>query len=561
MAFNWKAFAGAFMEDQAKQINARVAKADEYEEEMREQFERSKLNYAKRRTFVNKAMSQVANLRSLGATDRMIKAAVANGPETLFTFAEKLTKEAEKSRVNRFTESEIDVLVDMPESFTADDYTLDEFIERSYGLTKPSIGSTARPERGLFSKAFGIDLKSEVRAKADAEAAYDGYSMLDLNELAKQDVYTSLVPNTSFRITPSIAYRSTDVQDKFYRAVAAATKQVTDSAAYKDLYKEEDKEARKEMLQKRLAQVVNSYATDYKHKFLNDPAFDLESMIGKEALTGIRASTTGTEQEFANETKKAMALDGYGEVKGGAYTFELGENNDPIAGTRNGQPIPSHLLEDAYQGAISDGSIKAPSYSGIPSGDIRSAVDDTLSALGVPESKLSSDSGLPEQVEPRPKTITFKDLTSGRTDEFPGGAQDVISEAAGRLFFPNVREGLTGNPDAPLRFSTPEAWDEQYGDTHDPITGKLLSRTGVKTFNTLEEANENLDIAVPGTRVNISGKDHYVVAKEGELGYTSADLTEYNNESEMDAAFDSLPIGAIFTDDDGDRRVKTKERK
>lgn len=559
MAFNWKAFAAAFMEDQAKQINARVAKADEYEEEMREQFERSKLNYAKRRTFVNKAMSQVANLRRLGATDRMIKAAVANGPETLFTFAEKLTKEAEKSRVDRFTESEIDVLVDMPESFTADEYTLDEFIERSYGLTKPSIGSTARPKRGLFSKAFGIDLKSEVRAQADAEAAYDGYSMLDLNELAKQDVYTSLVPNTSFRITPSIAYRSTDVQDKFNRSISAATKQVTDSTAYKDLFNEP--EAQKEMLQKRLAQVVNSYATDYKDKFLNDPAYDLESLIGKKALTAIRASTTGTDQEFADEVKKSIPLDGYGEVKGGAYTFELGDNNEPIAGTRNGQPIPSHLLDDVYQGAISDGSIKAPSYGGIPSGDIRSAVDETLSALGVPESKLSSDSGLPEQVEPRPKTITFKDLTAGRTDEFPGGAQDVISEAAGRLFMPNVREGLLGGPDAPLRFPTPEAWDEQYGDTHDPITGKLLSRTGVKTFDTLEEANENLDIAVPGTRVNISGKDHYVVAKEGELGYTSADLTEYNNESEMDAAFDALPIGAIFTDDDGDRRVKTKERK
>ena len=81
---NWKAFAAGFMSDQARQINERVARAQEYEDKQREEIERSKATFQKRLGIVNNTlMPTVSNLKRLGATDMQIKAAVANGPETI----------------------------------------------------------------------------------------------------------------------------------------------------------------------------------------------------------------------------------------------------------------------------------------------------------------------------------------------------------------------------------------------------------------------------------------------------------------------------------------------
>jgi len=131
------------MTDQARQINERVARAQEYEDEQRDALEASKATHKKRLAFVNNTvMSAVNNLKRLGASDAQIKAAVANGPETIFTFFEAVDQRAQDLDKTRLDKSEIDAIVDMPDTFEKDKYTLDQFIKSSYNLLEPSLGST-----------------------------------------------------------------------------------------------------------------------------------------------------------------------------------------------------------------------------------------------------------------------------------------------------------------------------------------------------------------------------------------------------------------------------------
>lgn len=390
MAFNWKMFAAGFMEDQTKQINERMKQADAYQKKIEEEFERSKTNYQKRRTFVNQAMTQVNNLRRLGASDQQIKAAVAAGPETLFDFGEQLTKEAQKSGKTTFSSTEIDTLIDMPETFSENEMSVNEFIERSYGLTKPTTGSTKRPERGFFERAFGVGLESEVRARADQEAAYDGYSMMDLNELARQDTYTSLVPGTYFSITPTISYDGVKVMGDFNRDVSAAMKRLEDNADYIQA-KAENPEAAQQMKAQRMMQITSAYANKYGTKFLTDPAIDIENMVGTEAYKILQVNY-GAEEEYAKSVAKELNLGNTKTIKGGTkdqvFQFEVDEQGQVIGGSFNGQPIPDNLLDSAYEDAVTKGYVKGNTASDTMTEE-EIIADDAMGALGIPTIETS----------------------------------------------------------------------------------------------------------------------------------------------------------------------------
>ena len=70
MGFDAKAFAAAFMEDQARQINTRVAEAREYKRELKEKAEEGKSKITQLRQLGNLAKSEIARLRALGFEDK-----------------------------------------------------------------------------------------------------------------------------------------------------------------------------------------------------------------------------------------------------------------------------------------------------------------------------------------------------------------------------------------------------------------------------------------------------------------------------------------------------------
>lgn len=450
MAFNWKAFATGFMDNQTQAIQQRMAKADAYEEKLQEEFERSKTNYNKRRQFVNQAMTQVNNLRRLGATDDQIKAATAAGPEVLFDFAEKLTKEASKAGKTTFSKSEIDAIVDMPDSFTEDEMTVSEFIERSYGLTKPTTGSTKAPKRSMFERAFGVDLKSEVRAAADREAAYDGYSMLDLNELARQDTYTSLVPGTYFSVIPTVAYDTLDVLNDYQKDIDQAIKRLEDSADYKAAIIDDPSGASQQRMRaERIMTITGAYANKYGQRFLEDETINIESLVGPEAYSSLQMQYGSAEEatkgitaalNTKNQTIRTNYTGSDGKVR--SATFELDENGDPVSAIVDGVPVAEQFLQQIFNDFSAKGHLKAGTQTQELSEE-EALIEDVGAALGLPTIKVEE---LPEGASPD----TTQEQTEGAVDYGIGSARGQAQRNLDNK--ERLRQAMSGY--------TKEQWDD-----------------------------------------------------------------------------------------------------
>ena len=208
MAFNFKAFAAGFMDDQARQINERVAESRQYKRELKENAEASKSKISKLKQLKGLAASEIARIRALGVDDEYINAAIASGPKGLFDLSTALQEEASRRNFKpgqKFDKFEVESLIDITENFKYGDVDSQEFYEMNTALTKPSLGSTKDSKRGLFGTLLGLDLDDAVRARLDEDAYFDGYSVMDINELAKQEAYESVAPGTYFSFAPTKA--------------------------------------------------------------------------------------------------------------------------------------------------------------------------------------------------------------------------------------------------------------------------------------------------------------------------------------------------------------------
>lgn len=129
----------------------------------------------------------------------------------------------------KFDEYEIESLIDFSENFAYGDVDSEEFYQMNTALTDPSLGSTKDPQRGLMKTIFGIDLDDSVRAKLDKDAFYDGYSVMDINEISKQETYDSVAPGTYFSFTPTRDFDPTSAASAFNRMINTIDSQVQDN--------------------------------------------------------------------------------------------------------------------------------------------------------------------------------------------------------------------------------------------------------------------------------------------------------------------------------------------
>lgn len=145
MAFNFKAFATGFMEDQASQINQRVAEAREYKRELKENAEASKSKIGKLKQLSGLAKSEIARLRGYGVDDKFINAASASGPKGLFDLSTAVQEEAARRNFKpgqKFDSFEVEALLDIPKDFKYGEVDAMEFYEMNTAMTAPSLGST-----------------------------------------------------------------------------------------------------------------------------------------------------------------------------------------------------------------------------------------------------------------------------------------------------------------------------------------------------------------------------------------------------------------------------------
>lgn len=194
MAVDWQAFATAFLGDTAKYINERKDKAEEYEQKQRELAERNRAVVTQRQGIVDQVNSlSLQAINELGATEEMVKAAIDSGPQGIQTLVTQL-QETKTALGTRWTPQAAQAAITLPAGYkSAADVSLDEYVRRAYGMPAATTGSYEPAEASWLDRAMGRNAQDRVRAELDREVTAGGYSIYDINELASQAEYQSLV--------------------------------------------------------------------------------------------------------------------------------------------------------------------------------------------------------------------------------------------------------------------------------------------------------------------------------------------------------------------------------
>ena len=196
MGFDWQAFATGFLESKAKSINEAKKDAKDFEERQRTLAERNTKTISRRNAIATQVAGLTNMLRSNGASDTVIQAAISSGPQAITELANKV--ESARSEYGRdLNSSDIEALVRIPEGFKTIDLDTDAFIRQTYGLGYKGAGvSDKKVEQTFMDRLSGRKQMDLARARLDSEVMQDGLTAYDINQMAAQQEYESLVPGT-----------------------------------------------------------------------------------------------------------------------------------------------------------------------------------------------------------------------------------------------------------------------------------------------------------------------------------------------------------------------------
>lgn len=230
---DWQAFATSFLTGVASDINKRKDKTEDYEDKQRELADKNKAIMSKRKEIVGRYTGLASQAKSLGASDEMISAALASGPQGLVDLTGNL-QNVKSTMGDRWTPEAAKNAIELPTGFQMPDMNINEQIQSTFGLTKGEVGSTTAGAVSFFDRALGRRGKERVRAELDAEAYSDGYSILDLNEMAQQSEYQSLSGGSFVNFTMPKVFNPEDATAESMN-INRMMDQAKDSVTYKQL--------------------------------------------------------------------------------------------------------------------------------------------------------------------------------------------------------------------------------------------------------------------------------------------------------------------------------------
>ena len=529
MGFNAQAFATAFLEGSAKQINTRVAEARDYKRELKENAEASKGKIDKLAQLGNLAKSEISRLRALGFDDKYINAAIASGPKGLFdlsTAAQAEAKRRDFTPGQKFDEYEVEALIDYNDNFEYGDVASEEFYQMNTALSKPSLGSTTDPKRGVLKTLFGIDLDESVRAQLDKDAYYDGYSVMDINEMSKQEAYDSVAPGTYFSFTPTRDFDASSASRSFMTMLSAIDRDVSnkqDSGYYV-------KQAQRENAEDEIARARELAAIDKSQAIFNQVQVLTESNPTYLDKMGDVLNRYLSPSQMGELTYGSLEGDNLErKIVKDILTNTSAKNDIENIFSVSHKGIKHEIIVDA------NGTVKGLSVSGnaLEEEEIDTILKDMALAGNIPNIKLASAIKASEE-EKKAEESEVEEATYYMDDR--GNIASGVPPRPERSFSTTVLGGgmsgedrddiLAGRMRIPDNLR-PNQWDELFGDTHDPETGKKLD---VERLTSDEEPS--------------------IIR-----------LDSYDTQEEKDKAFDAIPIGGKFYDDDGTGpHTKRRER-
>jgi len=377
----------------------------------------------------------------------------------------------------------------------------EEFYQMNTALTDPSLGSTKDPQRGLMKTIFGIDLDDAVRAKLDKDAFYDGYSVMDINEISKQETYDSVAPGTYFSFTPTRDFDPTSAASAFNRMVSLIDSTI-DSNIRDDVY---TKRAIAEGLEAdaATARAMELAKEDKRQKLLNqvglvakdDPEYInrfrtllKDNGLTDEDIAGLEYSNLedeALERKVVNQILKSKPSISTDIENTFSVTDDRGRKHDIIIGTdkkvKSISVDGTVLREDQI-----DQIIEKLAVSGlIPSVQLKG---DEVS-VPEPEVPITDSLNLEIKVPPRPNAFTSR---------FTGVSLDYETR----------QQILNGEIEVPDNLRVDE-WDELFGDTHDPETGRKLSETPEITEEEPQEISRDNPFIFPESMSNAEKQKAY----------------------------------------------------
>ena len=197
MGFDWRAFAEGFATTAAANIKEKGKEARDYRLEQEQLAKDNIMKISRRNSVVNEVLGLTNYLEDQGVSTSQMQAAIASGPQAIQDLSTKVRSAVEANGGRKLSDTEVDMIIKLPEGFKAIDMDMDQYVRNTYGLGLETKGATAeKPDIGFFDRLTGEAAMMRSKYKLASDVIYDGYTAEDINMLARQQEYEAIQPST-----------------------------------------------------------------------------------------------------------------------------------------------------------------------------------------------------------------------------------------------------------------------------------------------------------------------------------------------------------------------------
>ena len=156
MGFDWRAFAEGFATTAAANIQEKKKEARKYKEEQEQLAKDNIMKISRRNSVVNEVLGLTNYLEDQGVSTAQMQAAIASGPQAIQDLSTKVRAAVEANGGRKLSDTEVDMIIKMPEGFQPLDMDMDQYVRKTYGLGLETKGATAEePDIGFFDRLTG----------------------------------------------------------------------------------------------------------------------------------------------------------------------------------------------------------------------------------------------------------------------------------------------------------------------------------------------------------------------------------------------------------------------
>ena len=210
MAFDWKAFGASFLGEVTEGIEERGTEAKAYKEKQEAAAERNKSLITQRNSRARQAAQYGRQAETLMATypqgKALVRQAMASGMGTVQELYEKLNKAANAPGQNgRLGVDDIEAIINMPSIPAVDqslmDMSIEDYAKKTYGASTSTQVAAPEDDTSSVGKLFGFGSKDRVKRDLAEQDFGGGMTVAEINQLARQEEYTSLIPGATMVFT------------------------------------------------------------------------------------------------------------------------------------------------------------------------------------------------------------------------------------------------------------------------------------------------------------------------------------------------------------------------